>query len=99
MATLLNKLFPPDTRILVIPARRTQQTAQSLGRSILTEPHILPGYSTQDILHAVNWPNEEGYVLVVGYQPVLGEVAGLLMTGQPQYWSVKKGAVWWLSSR
>ena len=99
MATFLNKHLPPDTRILVSPAKRTQQTAQSLGRSFLTEPHISPGCSAQDIIQAANWPNDNGCVLIVGHQPVLGEVAGLLMTVQPQYWGVKKGAVWWFSSR
>lgn len=99
MATFLNKHLPPDARILVSPARRTQQTAQSLNRPFLTESRISPGCATQDILRAANWPNENGCVLIVGHQPVLGEVAGLLMTGQPQYWSVKKGAVWWFSSR
>ncbi len=99
MATFLNKHLPPDARILVSPARRTQQTAQALNRSFLTEPHISPGCSTQDILHAANWSNKEGCVLIVSHQPSLGEVAGLLMTGQPQYWSVKKGAVWWFNNR
>ena len=99
MATFLNSHLPLDTGILVSPARRTQQTAHALGRSFLTVPSISPGCSPQDILHAANWPDENGCVLVVGHQPTLGEVAGLLMTGQPQYWSVKKGAVWWFSHR
>jgi phosphohistidine phosphatase len=99
MATFLNKHLPPAPRILVSPAKRTQQTAQPLNRTFLTESRISPGCSTQDILQAANWPNDNGCVLIVGHQPVLGEVAGLLMTGKPQHWSVKKGAVWWFSSR
>jgi len=35
--------------------------------------------------------------LIVGHQPALGEAAALLMTGKPEYWSVRKGAVWWLN--
>jgi phosphohistidine phosphatase len=38
-------------------------------------------------------------VIVVGHQPTLGAVASLLLTGQVQALSVKKGAVWWLRSR
>jgi phosphohistidine phosphatase len=38
-------------------------------------------------------------VLVVGHQPTLGEVAALLMSGQPGEWSMKKGAVVWFSRR
>lgn len=99
MAAFLNKYLPPDTRILVSPARRTQQTAHALGRAFLTVPSISPGCSPQDILHAAKWPNENGCVLVVGHQPSLGIIASLLMAGETQYWSVKKGAVWWLSRR
>jgi phosphohistidine phosphatase len=99
MAAFLNKHLPPDTRILVSPSQRTQQTAHALGRAFLTVPGISPGCSPQAILHASNWPNENGCVLVVGHQPSLGIIASRLMAGEPQYWSVKKGAVWWLSSR
>jgi phosphohistidine phosphatase len=35
-------------------------------------------------------------VVFVGHQPVLGQAAALLMCGQAQSWSVKKGAAWWL---
>ena len=38
-------------------------------------------------------------VLVVGHQPTLGQVAALVLTGQPLPWAVKKGAVWWLRTR
>ncbi len=99
MAAFLRVHLPPDTRILVSPARRTQQTATALNRHLITEPLIMPGCSPQDVLQAANWQDETGCVLIVGHQPTLGSVAGLLMTGQAQYWSVKKGAVWWLNSR
>jgi phosphohistidine phosphatase len=29
----------------------------------------------------------------------LGEAAAQIMTGSADYWSVKKGAVWWFSRR
>jgi phosphohistidine phosphatase len=38
-------------------------------------------------------------VLVVGHQPTLGTVASFLMSGEESYWSVRKGAVWWLTNR
>lgn len=99
MAAFLHNHLPPDTRILVSPAKRTQQTAQALNRPFITEPNIQPGCSPQAVLQAANWPEEDNCVLIVGHQPALGETAGLLMTGQLQYWSVKKGAVWWFSRR
>lgn len=99
MAAFLRPLLPPNTRILVSPAKRTQQTAQALGKNFITEPAIAPGASPQAILKAADWPKGEGCVLIVGHQPSLGEVAALLMAGKAEYWSIKKGAVWWLSQR
>jgi phosphohistidine phosphatase len=37
--------------------------------------------------------------VVVGHQPTLGEVAALLQGGAEEEWSVKKGGIWWFSSR
>jgi phosphohistidine phosphatase len=38
-------------------------------------------------------------VVVVGHQPELGHVASFLLAGESQEWSIKKGALWWISSR
>lgn len=99
MAAFLLPRLPQDTRILVSPARRTQQTAQALTSNFITEPALAPGASPQAILKAANWLEGEGCVLIVGHQPTLGEVAALLMAGQAEYWSIKKGAIWWFSCR
>jgi phosphohistidine phosphatase len=99
MAAFLRTRLPQDTRILVSPAKRAQQTAQALTKNFTTEPAIAPGASPQAILEAANWLESEGCVLIVGHQPTLGEVAALLMAGKPEYWSIKKGAVWWFSRR
>jgi phosphohistidine phosphatase len=99
MAAFLRTRLPQDTRILVSPAKRTQQTAQALSKNFTTEPAIAPGTSPQAILEAADWLEGKGCVLVVGHQPTLGEVAALLMAGKPEYWSIKKGAVWWFSRR
>jgi phosphohistidine phosphatase len=99
MAAFLHSRLPRDTRILVSPARRTQQTAQALTKNFTTEPAIAPGASAQAILGAAGWLEGEGCTLLIGHQPSLGEVAALLMTGAPECWSIKKGAVWWFSRR
>lgn len=99
MASFLSTRLPKDTRILVSPAKRTQQTAQALTRNFTTEPTIAPGTSPQAILKATDWLEGEGCVLVVGHQPALGEVAALLMAGKQEYWNIKKGAVWWFNRR
>lgn len=99
MANFLSSRLPEDTRILVSPALRTQQTANALTKKFITEKTIAPGASPHAALKAAGWPLAGGACLLVGHQPWLGEVAALLMTGAPDYWSVKKGAVWWFSRR
>ena len=99
MAAFLRASLPQDTRILVSPAKRTQQTVQALTKNFTTEPAIAPGASPQAILEAANWLDGQGCVLIVGHQPALGEAAALLMVSKPEYWSIKKGAVWWFSRR
>jgi phosphohistidine phosphatase len=51
------------------------------------------------VLTAAGWPDGRETVLVVGHQPTLGEVAALLLSGDAAGWSIRKGAVWWLSNR
>ena len=99
MAAFLRARLPHDTRILVSPTKRTQQTAHALTRHYITESSVAPGASPETILKAADWPDGKGSVLIVGHQPALGGVAALLMTDHPDYWSIKKGAVWWLSRR
>ncbi len=99
MAEWLNQRLAHSTRILVSPALRTQQTAQALDRSFKTIAEIAPDATPEAVLQAARWPESNEPVLVVGHQPTLGQVAALLMTGMPQPWSIKKGAVWWLRSR
>lgn len=99
MATWLDARLPDTCRILVSPADRAQQTAQALGRKFRTLPEIAPGASATAVLAAANWPDAREPALVVGHQPTLGLVASLLLCGEETYWSVRKGAVWWLSVR
>ncbi len=94
---LLERL--PDTRrILVSPSQRTRQTADALGAAYEIEPRIAPGAPARQLLKAAGWPSRAGTVLLVGHQPSLGEAAGLLLGGEIGL-SVRKGAVWWFSSR
>ncbi|MGD9834351.1 MAG: phosphohistidine phosphatase SixA [Piscinibacter sp.] len=99
MADWLNHRIAHSTRVLVSPALRCQQTAKALGRKFRTVEAIAPAASPQALLEAVRWPESSEPVLVVGHQPTLGQVAALLLAGQAQPWSVKKGAAWWLRSR
>lgn len=97
MASFLRSRIPQDTRILVSPAIRTQQTALALTSHFITEPAIAPNCSVNALLTAANWPDGEGSVLIVGHQPVLGEAAALLLCDSHISFSIKKGAICWLA--
>ncbi len=99
MAEWLNQRIAHSTRVLASPALRCQQTAKALGRKFRTVTLLAPEAEPQAVLQAARWPESGEPVLVVGHQPTLGQVASLLLAGQAQPWSVKKGAVWWLRSR
>jgi phosphohistidine phosphatase len=99
MAEFLHPRLPPHTRILVSPALRAQQTAAALSDHFITAPNIDVGSTPQRALSTAGWPTAGGAVLLVGHQPWLGELAALLLTGQQDCLSIKKGAVWWFSRR
>jgi phosphohistidine phosphatase len=99
MARWLRTHLPKGTRILVSPATRAQQTALALTEEFQTVREIAPGASYASVLAAAGWPDGKGTVLVVGHQPTLGHVAALLLSGEPAEWSVKKGAIYWLTNR
>lgn len=92
----LARVLPAAARIIVSPARRTQQTAQALGRSFETVPALASGTSVNAVLQAADWPHARQPVLVVGHQPTLGLVAATLLCGAAQYWPVERASVWWL---
>jgi len=103
VASWLNDRLPESARVLVSPALRTQQTAQALAelsnRKIKLVPALAPGAGAEDLLRAVDWPGARHTIVVVGHQPTLGLVASRLLCGTEQPWSIKKGALWWFSSR
>lgn len=99
MAAWLDRQLPEGARILVSPARRTEQTAQALGRRYKLRPELAPGASVEQLLAAAGWPENKGVTLIVGHQPVLGQTIARLLGIQGSECSVKKGAVWWLRHR
>lgn len=103
VAAWLNDRLPGSARILTSPAMRTQQTAAALialaERKLKVVPQLGPGADADDLLRAVDWPDARSTIVAVGHQPTLGLVASALLSGSAQHWSIKKGALWWLSSR
>lgn len=103
MAAWLHAHLPDSARILASPARRAQQTAQALAelapRKLKTVEALAPGASVEDVLGAVRWPDGKSVLVVVGHQPTLGWVASRLLSGVEADWPIKKGGLWWFSSR
>lgn len=99
MASFLSGRLPQNTRVLVSPALRAQQTAAALSPHFITAPNIGVHATPQTAIASAGWPMTGGAVLLVGHQPWMGELAALLMTGHADFWSIKKGAVWWFSRR
>ena len=99
MGEWIRRHQPKDLRIIVSPAVRTQQTAEALKLPFETIRKIGPDACVSELIAASGWPHAKGSVLIVGHQPSLGRMASLLLAGQESDWSVKKGALWWLSNR
>jgi phosphohistidine phosphatase len=99
MAAWLERHLPKETRILVSPARRAEQTAKALSRDYTISDELAPGGTVAQLLSLTHWPHATGSVLVVGHQPVLGQVIAQLIGLNAGQCAVKKGAVWWLRSR
>ena len=99
MAVWLNRQLPQTARVLVSPARRTEQTAKALGRRYRPCPELVPGCAPATLLALADWPHAPAPVLIVGHQPTLGATVAQLLGLPDSECAVKKGAVWWLRQR
>ena len=104
MAAWLDRHLPEGVRILVSPARRTEQTAKALNRKYKLRDELVPDSSAEEVLALIKWdqdkgPQGKGPVLIVGHQPYLGEIAAKLLGMEEHSCAIRKGAVWWLRSR
>jgi phosphohistidine phosphatase len=99
MAKWLGPRLEGDWEILVSPATRAIQTAEALGRDFDTRITVGPQSTEDTLLREVAWPARRGNVILVGHQPAFGRVAALLLAGHRGDLTVRKGSVWWFSSR
>ncbi|MGQ0384374.1 MAG: SixA phosphatase family protein [Gammaproteobacteria bacterium] len=90
--------LPADSRILVSPARRAQETAEALGLPFETMFELAPDARPAALIAAAQWPDSRQAVLIVGHQPTLGETAALLLGAPGREMPVRKGAVLWIRS-
>jgi phosphohistidine phosphatase len=99
VAAWLNLHAPDKLRLLVSPTVRTRQTASFFPQGMeKMEIHdvLASGAPPAEILTYLDWPNAETPLLLVGHQPMLGEIAAQLLGDAPFPSSFRKGALWWL---
>lgn len=99
IADWLNARLPDDTRILVSPATRAQQTATALNRPFTTDKALAPDANAMSLLLTAGWPDAGGTVMLIGHQPGFGRAAMLLLAGIESEMSIKKSGVVWISNR
>ncbi len=99
MGEWLDRRLPRETRVLVSPAWRCVQTALALGREYECLPELRPGCTVDELLALARWPSARQPVLVVGHQPVLGQVLAQVLRMDSASCSVRKGAAWWVRGR
>jgi phosphohistidine phosphatase len=98
VAQWLLQRMPARFILLSSPATRAQQTAEALSAPIKTDRTLAPGAAPAAIVKACGWPDYKGALVVVGHQPDLGRALAYLL-GASGSFSVKKGALWWISNR
>ena len=99
VAGWLKKRLPEDARVVVSPAQRAQQTARALIKHFETSRDVGTSAGPQSLLAAIDWPNWNGTVVIIGHQPTLGQAAALALTGKAADWGIRKGAIWWIENR
>ena len=102
-ARWLQARLPERYLVLSSPALRTTETAAALGVKCRIDERLAPGSDVAHHLAALNWPDgpetRTRHIVLVGHQPGLGRLASLLLAGAEADWSIKKGGIWWLSTR
>ena len=99
MGAWLDRQLPADCRVLASPAMRCLQTAQALGRRYSVSAKLGIDSSAEEILRASGWPGHRQSVVIVGHQPLLGQLASLVLCGRKQDWKIRKANVLWLAQK
>lgn len=99
IAGWLQQNKPRKLRVLSSPATRTIETVRAFTDEFERVPALAPDGDVASMLGATGWPDAGGAVLIVGHQPTLGRLTSLLLAGQEADWTIKKGALWWLTNR
>ncbi|MDO8770779.1 MAG: histidine phosphatase family protein [Burkholderiaceae bacterium] len=99
MASWLDRQLPESTRIVSSPARRCEDMVRRLDRKYKLSNELLPQASASQVLQSLQWPTAKATVLVVGHQPMIGQIVAELLGLHASECAIRKGAVWWFRSR
>lgn len=105
MARWIRRHAPARPTVLVSPARRTRETADTLGLPFTIHEGLSPGGGPAELVRLCqqqamqDGDENASTIIVVGHQPTLGQAAAWWMTGTASDWSIKKGGLWWLVLR
>jgi phosphohistidine phosphatase len=99
MGTWIDHHLPDGCRILSSPAVRCVSTAEHLGRKFKTHPALSTDSTAEEIIAASNWLDSREPVLIVGHQPLLGQVATLLLFGNKNEFDLRKANALWISCK
>lgn len=102
MAAWLNHHGPEGLLTCVSPARRALETVAALERDFQRQPLLDPNGRARAALEFIQWPPTPQRsplapaLLLIGHQPLLGEMLGLLLGQAQGQLIIRKGDVWWL---
>lgn len=99
MAEWLDRQLPERTKIFTSPARRCEDTVCRLDRKYKVSQDLLPDASANGVLEFIQWPNLKSTVLLVGHQPMIGQIVAQSLGLNSYDCAIRKASVWWLRSR
>jgi phosphohistidine phosphatase len=99
VADWLTKHAPKDARLLASPTTRTRQTAGFFREKMEIREALASSAAADEILALLDWPNAQTPVIVVGHQPMLGEIAKRLLPEGGYRGAFGKGELWWFSGK
>jgi len=95
----LDRQLPAGCRILTSPATRCVQTTEALGRKFATVDALNTHSTPEAMLDACGWPRQKMPVVMVGHNPLLGQVAALIFSGVAHEWKIRKGSLLWIARK
>ncbi len=98
MGAWLDQQLPETCKILCSPAQRALQTVEVLGRKYKVCESLAPDAGIERALETCH-AGQSKTLLIIGHQPTLGQLASLLLTGEVQDWTLRKGSILWIAKR